>query len=307
MKIEQLIQALKIVETGSMTLAAQELYMAQPNLSTSMKNLEAEMNHQIFLRSNNGTTLTPFGKQFIEQAKITVRQFEYIKGLASMNSSWAGNFSVSSYYFLFVARLYLDIMKAHLGEDYSFDFKETSRTGVIDNVAKGLSEIGVISIQEEKLPSLTEYIQKKGLEYNKISSEKACVLVGAGSDLINTAAVSVPVSSLSSMSNVDYDPGENAAFESDVSFLDPLDIPSTILVSDRDTLLLYLQETNSFHIATKQSKAYNEYSFHDRVVAVPLSDCPLRFEIGWIKVKDQPLSILGQEFLISLQKFLVLD
>lgn len=48
MKIEQLQQLLAVVEEGSMNEAAQKLYVARSSLSTSMKNLEAELGALIF-------------------------------------------------------------------------------------------------------------------------------------------------------------------------------------------------------------------------------------------------------------------
>lgn len=48
MKIEQLQQLLQIVAEGSMNEAAQKLYVARSSLSTSMKNLEAELGAPIF-------------------------------------------------------------------------------------------------------------------------------------------------------------------------------------------------------------------------------------------------------------------
>ena len=41
MKIEQLQQVLEIVSAGSMSAAARSLYISQPSLSISIKNLEA--------------------------------------------------------------------------------------------------------------------------------------------------------------------------------------------------------------------------------------------------------------------------
>ena len=61
MKIEQLEQLIKIVESGSMNIAAKEMYIARSSLSTSMKHLENELGGQIFSRHSNGVSLTPFG------------------------------------------------------------------------------------------------------------------------------------------------------------------------------------------------------------------------------------------------------
>ena len=84
MKIEQLVQVIEIAKTRSITLAAKNLYMSQSNLSTSIRELEKEMKQNIFVRSNNGTQLTPFGEAFLIQARSVVKQFEYIKGMSCL-------------------------------------------------------------------------------------------------------------------------------------------------------------------------------------------------------------------------------
>lgn len=48
---------------GSMSKAAQQLFISQPNLSMSLKNLEEELGEAIFLRSGKGVTLTDFGHE----------------------------------------------------------------------------------------------------------------------------------------------------------------------------------------------------------------------------------------------------
>ena len=85
MKIEQLIQVIEIAKTNSITLAAKNMFMSQSNLSTSVRELENEIRQQIFIRSNSGTTLTPFGEALRKQAKLTIRQFEYIKTMSSFH------------------------------------------------------------------------------------------------------------------------------------------------------------------------------------------------------------------------------
>ncbi len=52
----------KVCETGSISKAADALYITQPGLSKSMARLEAECGHQLFERTSKGVTLTPYGR-----------------------------------------------------------------------------------------------------------------------------------------------------------------------------------------------------------------------------------------------------
>lgn len=57
MKLEQLRHIIEVSNTGSFSQAAKKLYMAQPNLSRSVKRLEEELGYSIFLRTSTGVTL----------------------------------------------------------------------------------------------------------------------------------------------------------------------------------------------------------------------------------------------------------
>ena len=74
MNTTQLKYALEIQKTGSITAAAQNLYLSQPNLSKAIKELEAEINMKIFQRSSKGVVPTREGKTFLENAAVIYEQ-----------------------------------------------------------------------------------------------------------------------------------------------------------------------------------------------------------------------------------------
>ena len=53
---------LKVSEMGSISKAADKLYISQPALSQQLKNLEKELDASLFIRSNKGIELTGEGK-----------------------------------------------------------------------------------------------------------------------------------------------------------------------------------------------------------------------------------------------------
>ena len=72
MRLAQLEYFIKIAECGSITKAAQELFMSQPSLTKSIGNLEHEYNIQLLARTPKGIQLTPQGREFLEYAKAAV-------------------------------------------------------------------------------------------------------------------------------------------------------------------------------------------------------------------------------------------
>ena len=88
MEFRQLQHFVAVVETGSISGAARQLYLAQPAISTSIKKLEQELNMPLFHRRERGVTLTDAGHQFLQyatqllqQAKDTKLAMQAIEGL----------------------------------------------------------------------------------------------------------------------------------------------------------------------------------------------------------------------------------
>lgn len=69
MDIKQLESFICVAKTGSMTSAAQVLYLTAPALAQQINRLEKEVRVPLFHRSPRGMTLTPAGKVFYEDAK----------------------------------------------------------------------------------------------------------------------------------------------------------------------------------------------------------------------------------------------
>jgi len=74
MEFRQLQHFVSIVETGSISAAARQLYLAQPAISTSIKKLESELNIPLFHRRERGVALTEAGHQFLVHAKQLLQQ-----------------------------------------------------------------------------------------------------------------------------------------------------------------------------------------------------------------------------------------
>lgn len=79
MNILHLKYAVEVARVGSLGQAAQNLILAQPNLSRSIKELEADVGIKIFERSTKGMVLTPEGEEFIGHAKEILTHIEQVE------------------------------------------------------------------------------------------------------------------------------------------------------------------------------------------------------------------------------------
>ena len=69
MTLQQLRQVLTIAESNSMNEAAKKLFVSQPNLSATVREVEEELGITVFMRNNRGITVTAEGEEFLGYAK----------------------------------------------------------------------------------------------------------------------------------------------------------------------------------------------------------------------------------------------
>jgi LysR family nitrogen assimilation transcriptional regulator len=76
MNLNRLKYFVKIVDIGSLTQAAEVLFIAQPALSQQLATLEGELNQQLLIRTKRGVTPTQAGKILYAHAQVILRQCE---------------------------------------------------------------------------------------------------------------------------------------------------------------------------------------------------------------------------------------
>ncbi len=72
MRLRQIEYFLAVVEAGSITQAATNLYLTQPSLSVQITTLERELGGRLFERLPHGLRLTPAGRAFLVEARRVV-------------------------------------------------------------------------------------------------------------------------------------------------------------------------------------------------------------------------------------------
>ncbi|MEO5874410.1 MAG: LysR family transcriptional regulator [Streptosporangiaceae bacterium] len=81
MNLRQLRYVVATADHGTMTSAAQALYVAQPALSRAVRELERELGIELFARSGRGVVLTAAGEQVVRQARIALDAVDAIESV----------------------------------------------------------------------------------------------------------------------------------------------------------------------------------------------------------------------------------
>lgn len=79
-----------VAEEKNLTKASNRLFVSQPAVSNSIKELESSLGFELLIRKNKGVELTPYGEKLYEKCKSAIEKLEdveeYFEGLKQKNS-----------------------------------------------------------------------------------------------------------------------------------------------------------------------------------------------------------------------------
>ena len=93
MNIQYLKYAIEVEKNKSISKAAKNLYMGQPNLSRAIKELEDSLGIVIFERTSKGIAVTPNGEEFLQYAKRILSQIDELEEIYKTGKSDKQQFS----------------------------------------------------------------------------------------------------------------------------------------------------------------------------------------------------------------------
>ncbi len=148
MNILHLKYAVEIEKTKSISKAAENLYMAQPNLSRAIKELEESIGITIFNRTSKGITVTDEGEEFLRYARRIIAQVDEVEAMYSRGGKKKQMFSLSAPRCSYIAHAFTLFAK-QISTDSPAEifYKETNSMKAIDNVIKGEYNLGIIRYQ----------------------------------------------------------------------------------------------------------------------------------------------------------------
>ena len=144
MTLQQIHYVITISEQGSFNKASEVLYISQPSLTESVRELEKELGISVFHSSGRGVTLTSDGMEFISYARELYHQYEVISERYGEKGKIKKKFSVSTQHYSFAVKSFVELVKQLNTDEYEFAIREVRTQKVIDDVSNLKSEIGVL-------------------------------------------------------------------------------------------------------------------------------------------------------------------
>ena len=163
MNLQQLRYAVEVAKTGSITAAAKNLYMGQPNLSKSIRELEAELGITLFERTARGVAPTKNGEDFLGYARSIIAQMESLETMFGPHTETGTQLSVCAPRASYVAQAFSRYLGAEGRAPLQVQYRETSAAAVISDVASGAANLGVVRWQAEHAATLDNLLRENAL------------------------------------------------------------------------------------------------------------------------------------------------
>ena len=303
MTIQQLKYTITIANQGSFNKASEVLYISQPSLTGSIKELEKELGITIFYRSGKGVTLTNEGVEFLAYARELYGQFENVLERYGENGNRKKMFSVSTQHYTFAVKSFVELVKKLDTSEFEFAIREEQTQKVIDDVINMNSEIGILYLSSFNMPVIGKLLRQNHLEFHELISCEAYVYLWKGHPLANKERISFD--ELKDYPCLSFEQGGNGSMYFAEEILASYPYPRMIRATDRATMLNLMVGLNGYTLCSGVICEELNGSDFTSVPFAPDDNHPGEtMTVGYITKKNLLLSKVGKIYIEELKRTL---
>jgi len=298
MTILQLKYVVTISNSTSMREASGKLFVSQPALSATIRDLEDEVGIRIFDRTNKGISLTEEGNEFLNYAKQVVNQYELLENKYLSEDGGKDYYSISIQHYVFAVHAFVEAVKKKGSSSFSYLVKETRTDEVLQNVRDYKSEIGILAYSENNRNIIGKLLREYELEFHPLLVCDTYAYLSDTHPLAGRKELSVE--ELKAYPCITFDQSNETDFYLSEEALSGYNFDKIIRSNDRATSCEMLKLLNGFAIGT--GIMIDSYALSDSFVSIKLKEeDPLT--IGYIIKKKHVLSEFGDIYLGELEKY----
>lgn len=185
--IQQLRYLIEIERTRSISQAAENLFIGQPNLSRIVKDMETGCGFAIFERTRKGVQPTEKGSAFLKHARNILREVEFMETLGP-NGSQPGRFRICiprSYTYMDMVQNFL----ASVQQPFSGEVRECHPRQAMEYMENGRVEIAVIRYSVQYQAYFSEQTQANSLSMHLLGKVAYSPVLRSGNPLAGSGSL----------------------------------------------------------------------------------------------------------------------
>ena len=293
MTLSQLKYVIAVADAGSMNEAAKKLFLSQPSLSGSIRELEEEIGIEIFKRTNRGISLTPDGTEFLGYARQVTDQYLLLEDRYIHKHAVKKKFGVSMQHYSFAVKAFVELVKEYGMDEYEFAVRETRTLEVINDVREFRSELGILYANDFNRKVLMKVLGENNLEFTPLFPCHTYVYLWRGHPLAEKPVICME--ELSEYPCLSFEQGNNSFFLAE-EVLSTYEYKRIIKANDRATMLNLMRGLNAYTLC---SGIISEELNGTDYTAIPLNSDEV-MTIGYISRKGMGISAMGKKYLEAL-------
>ena len=183
MNLLHMKHALEVAKAGSLSKASEVLLIATPNISRSIKELEADLGITIFDRTQNGMKLTPKGEEFINFAKDILTQIEDVENFYKAGTPKKQKFSISVPRACYISEAFAHFSKSLSKDAAEVFYKETNSQRTINNMINHDYNLGIIRYAKNYDRYFKDMLEEKGFQSELVTEFTYSLIMSADNPL----------------------------------------------------------------------------------------------------------------------------
>ncbi len=296
MKLQQLRYVVKVAECSSITEASRRLFVSQPSITASIRDLENEMGVHIFERTNKGVIVSEEGETFLGYARQVLDQADLLEGKYKGTSEQVPHFSVSCQHYSFAVNAFVDVIREFDAARYDFTLREEQTHEIIEDVAHMKSELGILYLSEHNREVIERMLAANELVFEGLFCATPHVFVCSDHPLADHA--SVTLEDLEDYPFLSYEQGSYNSFYYSEELTSTFERRKNIRVRDRATLFNLAMGLNGYTVC---SGVISHELNGPGIISIPL-DVDEYMEIGIITRKNTTLTRYGQAYIEAIRQ-----
>ena len=298
MTLQQLRYVIEVAKTGSMNVAAKQVFVSQPSLSMAIRELENDVHISIFERTTKGVVITAEGEEFLGYARQIINQVELLEDKYIEAGQIKKKFGVSAQHYSFAVKAFVEMVKGFDMDKYEFAIREARTYDVIHDVVTGKSEIGILYTNEFNEKVLNKIFKDNQLEFIHLFTCEGYAYLWKNHPLAGKKVIALE--ELQDYPCLSFEQGDNNSFYFAEEILSTYDFKKTIKSNDRATNLNLMVGLNAFTLCS--GIICEELNGSD-YIAVKLAE-EVTMDIGYIKRAHMSISEIGELYIEEIKKYM---
>lgn len=299
MQLNQFRFLVAVEQYGSISRAAQELYISQSTVSLALINLEEELGTTILNRSKRGVSFTTEGKAVLARAKAIIEEVDALLATGFNSDELTGEVRIggSSH---FCMNIITDVM-IQVKRQYPGLYVLTQRQyikDIIKAVAQKELDLGFINFNSLNESDIITELHRYHLEYKQIFQDRQCICVGKNHPLCDKKQIAFSellqydlVSLAFKMDELTYNFFKQRGYQREV-----------VSINDLANLRKYVARTEAMLIMPEKEIENSNRTYSVQLYKLDVPEFDVTMSIGWLHHGDHPMTSPEQKVIELLER-----